>query len=78
MNVDLLPAKYRQQHFSIENKIRLENDTNGRFKEFSDIVLGTEMSPLLVDDESLRASTPLNTILVTAEFDILRYNFLKD
>lgn len=69
VNVNLLPVKFMEHNLS---KVSLLNDTTGRFSRLSDILLSKELSPLLVDDETLMRTTPANTILVTAELDILR------
>lgn len=66
VNVDLLPQKYKL------GGVCLMNDTTGRFSEMSEILLSKELSPMLVGDKELGETTPENTILVTAEFDILR------
>ncbi len=69
VNADLLPAKYRSHGLE---SIRQVNDTRGEFSQLTEILLSSELSPLLVDDEILRATTPENTMLITAELDILR------
>lgn len=48
------------------------NDTNNRFNKLTDILLSNKVSPLLVDDQYLKSNSPENTILITAEMDILR------
>jgi len=69
VNHGYLPAKFR--HHDLE-EIPIKNDTSNKYSKLSSILLDRKLSPLLVDDEYLLKNTPLNTILVTCELDILR------
>lgn len=48
------------------------NDTSNKYAELVDKILSTTVSPLLADDDYLIRNTPDQTILITAEIDILR------
>lgn len=69
VNRDLLPA-----HILSSDLVYLEpiNDTRNQYCQLSEILLSKTVSPLLVDDDYLKANTPESTILITAEMDILR------
>lgn len=69
VNVDYLPTKYKNHY---RQSTYLTNDTKDSYKRVRDILLSKEMSPLLVEDDHLIKYTPHNTILITAEMDILR------
>lgn len=69
VNHGYLPAQFR--NLDLE-PISMKNDTNNKYAKLSSILLDKNLSPLLVDDEFLANNTPLNTILITTELDILR------
>lgn len=63
----LLNSKYYVDHH-----LDQLNDTSNRYERLSEILLSNKVSPLLVEDDYLEANTPENTLLITAEIDILR------
>lgn len=69
VNVELLPLKHRNHNLGPISQI---NDTSGRYTELTDMLLSKDISPLLVDDDTLVKNTPFYTLLITAELDILR------
>ena len=69
VNVNLLPAKFRNHNLE---SINLSNDTEEKFTKLTEIILDKDLSPLLVSDEFLKQNTPANTLLITAEMDVLR------
>lgn len=69
VNIGYLPTELRSHN--LESVCQM-NDTNGKYNELAEILLSTKVSPLLVDNEYLKLNTPDKTLLLTAEFDILR------
>ena len=70
VNHGYLPSELRKNH-DLES-ISMKNDSTNKYEKLTSILLDKNLSPLLVDDVYLANNTPMNTILVTTELDILR------